>query len=253
MTRRVRIDDRASSSRVHQSARSPLLAGIGRCSPAAAARPARRRSRSSAWPRGEAAPVRRSAASPTAGAAGAALADGAGAPRAVGGGTAAAQDFAAAVPPASAPSSHYLLRTGDISLLVARGTLLVDRRPHQGMTTAMNGYVMSSAIGSQDGRAPSPCRWTPPSRPTAAAGSRARSRSRASTDGSNPYATLVVRVPEQFFDTAHQAVLQARRGPERRRPRARTSPPSSSTCRPACATTAPSSGASSASSRRPTP
>ena len=42
------------------------------------------------------------------------------------GGAVDGQDFAAAVPPASAPSAHYLLRTGDLSLLVARGTLLSD-------------------------------------------------------------------------------------------------------------------------------
>ena len=34
------------------------------------------------------------------------------------GGEIAGQDYAAALPPASAPSSHYLLRTGDLSLLV---------------------------------------------------------------------------------------------------------------------------------------
>ena len=87
------------------------------------------------------------------------------------GGAAESQDFAAAIPSASAPSSHYLLRTGDLSLLVDRGTLpsTVDRI--KSMTTAMGGYVMSSALGSQSGTADrsSPCRSTTPRSPPRAA------------------------------------------------------------------------------------
>jgi hypothetical protein len=114
------------------------------------------------------------------------------------GGAASGQDFAAAIPPASAPSSHYLVRTGDLSLLVARGTLqsTVDRITS--MTTAVNGYVVSSAVGSQDtGTAtaePMPLDSTVSS-DGAAKGS-------VSVAQGNPYASLVVRVPEQFFDAA---------------------------------------------------
>jgi hypothetical protein len=115
------------------------------------------------------------------------------------GGAAEGQDFAAAIPSASAPSSHYLLRTGDLSLLVGRGTLpsTVDRI--KSMTTAMGGYVMSSAVGSQSGGVgpvePMPLNDT-------AVSSEGGAKSTSSDTLSDPYATLVVRVPEQLFETA---------------------------------------------------
>ena len=111
------------------------------------------------------------------------------------GGAADGQDFAAAVPPASVPSAHYLLRTGDLSLLVRRGTLLpaVDRI--KSMTTAMGGYVMSSALGSQAG---GPVEPMPLGAPVASDGS----IEQPATSLSDPYASLVVRVPEQSFETA---------------------------------------------------
>jgi hypothetical protein len=107
-------------------------------------------------------------------------------------------DFAAAVPPASAPSAHYLLRTGDLSLLVKRGTLLpvVDRIT--GMTTAMGGYVMSSALGSQAG---GPIEPMPLGAPVASDGSM-EEPAPSTTVLNDPYASLVVRVPEQYFETA---------------------------------------------------
>jgi hypothetical protein len=114
------------------------------------------------------------------------------------GGAAADGDYSAAVPPASAPSSHYLLRTGDMSLLVSRGTLLPTVDRIKSMTTAMNGYVMSSALGSQAGDTalsePMPLDMT-----TSSEGGAKSSASAALTD---PYASLVVRVPEQLFETA---------------------------------------------------
>ena len=111
------------------------------------------------------------------------------------GGTTDGQDFAAAVPPASAPSAHYLLRTGDLSLLVKRGALLpaVDRI--KSMTTAMGGYVMSSALGSQG---TGPIEPMPLGDPVVSDGS----IERPATVLNDPYASLVVRVPEQFFETA---------------------------------------------------
>jgi hypothetical protein len=114
------------------------------------------------------------------------------------GGAANGQDFAAAVPPASAPSAHYLLRTGDLSLLVRRGTLLpvVDRITS--MTTAMGGYVMSSALGSQAG---GPVEPVPLGAPVASDGSM-EEPARSTTVLNDPYASLVVRVPEQYFETA---------------------------------------------------
>ena len=114
------------------------------------------------------------------------------------GGAADGQDFAAAVPPASAPSAHYLLRTGDLSLLVRRGTLLpvVDRITS--MATAMGGYVMSSALGSQTG---GPIEPVPLGAPVASDGSM-EEPAPSTTVLNDPYASLVVRVPEQYFETA---------------------------------------------------
>ena len=114
------------------------------------------------------------------------------------GGTAESQDFAAAIPSASAPSSHYLLRTGDLSLLVGRGTLpsTVDRI--KSMTTAMGGYVMSSALGSQSGGGP----VEPMPLEDTAVSSEGGGMSASSDALSDPYATLVVRVPEQYFEMA---------------------------------------------------
>ena len=65
-------------------------------------------------------------------------------------------DIAAAVPPASAFSTHHLVRTGDLSLLVARGTLLSSVDRINAMTLGMGGYVMSSAIGSESPGMPGP-------------------------------------------------------------------------------------------------
>ena len=114
------------------------------------------------------------------------------------GGGAAGQDFAAAIPPASAPSSHYLVRTGDLSLLVARGMLLSTVDRITSMTTAVNGYVVSSAVGSQDA---STGTVEPMPLDTAVSSDSAVKRSAPASQGT-PYASLVVRVPEQFFDAA---------------------------------------------------
>ena len=114
------------------------------------------------------------------------------------GASAAGQDVAAAVPPASSPSSHYLLRTGDLSLLVARGTLLSTVDRITSMTTGMGGYVTSSAVGSQQTTvtgAPEPM----PLDDTSGGGASVQSEVLATSD---PYATLTVRVPERSFDEA---------------------------------------------------
>ncbi len=111
------------------------------------------------------------------------------------GGDTAEQDYAAAVPPASALSAHYLLRTGDMSLLVKRGTLLSTVDRIKGMTTAMGGYVMSSAVGSQSG---GPVEPMPLDEPVASGDAMESS----ATPQSDPYASIVVRVPEQSFETA---------------------------------------------------
>lgn len=107
-------------------------------------------------------------------------------------------DYSAAVPPATVPSTHYLVRTGDMSLLVSRGALppTVDRI--RSMTAAMGGYVMSSTLGSQTDD-PGPVEPMP----LDSAGSSAEGAStQASVTIADPYASLVVRVPEQLFETA---------------------------------------------------
>jgi hypothetical protein len=107
-------------------------------------------------------------------------------------------EVAAAVPPAAALSTHHLLRTGDLSLLVARGTLLSTVDRITAMTGGMGGYVMSSALGSESPGMPGPVEPLPldsESVPTA-------NDEPATTIGTDPYATLTLRVPESSFDTA---------------------------------------------------
>ena len=110
----------------------------------------------------------------------------------------AAGEIAAAVPPAAAFSAHHLLRTGDLSLLVARGTLLSTVDRITAMTGGMGGYVMSSALGSESPGMPGPVEPLPldsESVPTA-------NDEPATTIGTDPYAALTVRVPESSFDVA---------------------------------------------------
>jgi hypothetical protein len=114
-----------------------------------------------------------------------------------------AADVIAAAPPvtAAAPSAHHLMRSGDLSLLVDRGTLVrtVDRIA--AMAVGMGGYVMSSTVGSDSGpgviepqalgdKAAEPAVDTAAGLP------------RAATIGEHPYATLTLRVPERRFDAA---------------------------------------------------
>jgi hypothetical protein len=105
----------------------------------------------------------------------------------------------AAVPPASAPSAHYLVRTGYLSLLIPRGTLLSTVDRVRAMTTGMGGYVMSSAIGSDSPGISGTAEPQPLDAQTVPPLKNAQSQT---TIGTNPYATLTVRVPEQDFDIA---------------------------------------------------
>jgi len=105
----------------------------------------------------------------------------------------------AAVPPASAPSAHFLVRTGDLSLLISHGTLLSTVDRVRALTTGMGGYVMSSAIGSDFPGISGPVEPQPLDAQTMPSLEDAQSRT---TIGTNPYATLTVRVPERDFDVA---------------------------------------------------
>jgi hypothetical protein len=109
------------------------------------------------------------------------------------------QAVSAAVPPVSRPSAHHLLRTGDLSLLVARGALLSTVDRISGITAAMDGYVMSSSLGGRpaDGMTMSEPQTVGEvtSRPDGGEPDSAGALE-------DPYASIVVRVPEQLFDTA---------------------------------------------------
>ena len=105
---------------------------------------------------------------------------------------------AAAVPPASVLSAHHLLRTGDLSLLVARGTLLSTVDRINAMTRGMGGYVMSSALGNESPGMPGPVEPLPLDSGTAPSAN----DKPATTIGTDSYATLTVRVPESSFDAA---------------------------------------------------
>lgn len=60
----------------------------------------------------------------------------------------------AAVTPAEATPNHYLVRNGDLSLLIERGTLLATVDRIGAMTAEMDGYIMSSSIGTSPGGYP---------------------------------------------------------------------------------------------------
>jgi hypothetical protein len=112
---------------------------------------------------------------------------------------AASDGINAAVPPATATSAHYLVRTGDLSLLISRGTLLSTVDRVRAMTTGLGGYVLSSAIGSDSPGVPGTVEPQPLDAQTTSALEEAQAQT---TIGKDPYATLTVRVPEQDFDIA---------------------------------------------------
>ena len=111
-------------------------------------------------------------------------------------------DVALAVPPVSAYSAHRLIRTGDMSLLVAKGTLLSTVDRVTSMTTASGGYVLSSSVGSEYG---TPLPMTEGSGDVAPADGLTTT---TTSDGSAPYATLTVRVPERLFDATLKRFAQ---------------------------------------------
>ena len=152
-----------------------------------------------------------------------------------------AQDIAAAVPPASAPSAHYLLRTGDLSLLVGARHAALHRRPHQSHDHG-HGRLrhVERARQRQPGQAARADAARRPARLVARTPRRRTSRDHART---NPYATLDGARARSSCSTPPSSGSPSSARCRASRPRARTSPPSTSTCRRACATTAPSSAA----------
>ncbi len=104
-------------------------------------------------------------------------------------------NVAAAIPAASAPSAHYLVRNGSLTLVVPRGSLLsaVDRVT--ALTTGLGGYVVSSSVGSD------PIAWPSGAEP-ALGDPTASSGGQGVALSGEGYATITVRVPESQFDTA---------------------------------------------------
>lgn len=116
-------------------------------------------------------------------------------------------ELAAAVPDASSPSTHYLVRTGDLSLLVARGTLSSSADHVRSLTITMGGYVMASALGGDGTSGVEPQATALDDTAvsggvTQAPAETATSSSAATVADVAHYATLTVRVPERSFDTA---------------------------------------------------
>jgi hypothetical protein len=103
----------------------------------------------------------------------------------------------AAVSPAAPTPDHYLVRTGDLSLLIARGTLLATVDRVGAMTNEMDGYVMSSSVGTSSGDSVT-------EQPQPLADEKAVQTSEAApARGVAPdQAWITVRVPEAGFDAA---------------------------------------------------
>ena len=174
----------------------------------------------------------------------------------------------AALPPAASSAAHYLVRTGDLQVIVARHGLQSALQRITSVTTSMGGYVLSSYVGTGtppwiaytepysgvDDAVPQeelPAQGGAVVSPDTATGTLSTDERLAGSDGM-PYGQVTVRVPSARFDAA-----VARFGALGRVEEASTSSTDVSdrwwTSRPGCATRGPSSAACSASSTRPRP
>jgi len=99
--------------------------------------------------------------------------------------------------PPPVASKHYLVRTGDMTLVVKRGTLFTTVDRITALTTGMGGYVVSSAVGTMPGSVASTPQ--PLDAQQSNSGKTATARSQA---GGDPYATITVRVPARDYDHA---------------------------------------------------
>ena len=104
----------------------------------------------------------------------------------------------AAVPPAEPTPDHYLVRNGDLSLLIGRGTLLATVDRIGAMTAEMDGYIMSSSIGTSSGGYP-PVQPQPLAEDTMA---QAPESELSSTAVAPDQAWMTLRVPEGRFEAA---------------------------------------------------
>jgi hypothetical protein len=107
--------------------------------------------------------------------------------------TGGSSSYAADIPAASTQGPHYLLRNGSLGLQVPRGELLSAVSRITALTTGLEGYVVSSSVGSE------PIPWP---QATASAGGAAQPGDQPVASSGNGYASVIVRVPGAFFDTA---------------------------------------------------
>lgn len=106
-------------------------------------------------------------------------------------------DINAAIPP---NQGRYLVRTGELDLQLARGTL--DRTVAQvtSLTSAFGGYILSSAVGQLPSGSPTPYPAVDNTSGTVQKGVAMPSVVRL--DGGTPYAWITLRVPADRFDQA---------------------------------------------------
>ena len=104
----------------------------------------------------------------------------------------------AAVPPAEATPDHYLVRNGDLSLLIVRGALLATVDRVGAMTAEMDGYIMSSSIGTSPGGYP-PVQPQPLAEDTM---TQAPESTLSSAAVAPDQAWMTLRVPEGRFEAA---------------------------------------------------
>ncbi len=113
------------------------------------------------------------------------------------GGEAAKGDFAAAVPPGGSSPAHYLIRNGDLALLIERGTLLATVDRIGAMVAGMGGYVVSSSMGSGNADGFSPVE------PQAVDAQGLSAKEATSSSAVTPTeAWLTLRVPQARFEGA---------------------------------------------------
>jgi hypothetical protein len=103
----------------------------------------------------------------------------------------------AAIPP---NQGRYLVRTGELDLQLARGTLDQTVAQVTSLTTAFGGYILSSAVGQLPG-GPTPIPLLDNTGAAVQKGGAAMP-SVVRLDGGTPYAWITLRVPADRFDQA---------------------------------------------------
>ena len=113
-------------------------------------------------------------------------------------GSASTIDINAAIPP---DHGRFLVRTGELDLLLARGTLNRTVQQVTALTNVFGGYILSSAIGQlPPGQSPYPI----PENTAAGAAQQGTTAtpSVVPVSGGTPYAWMTIRIPADRFDQA---------------------------------------------------